>query len=52
MPRKIKIVNVADNVPVINEAVEEPKVETVDEPKVELPPLVEKKLKKQKLRNQ
>ena len=38
MPRKIKVVNVADNAPVINEAVEEPKVEAV----VELPSIVEK----------
>ena len=48
MPRKVKIINVADNVPVINETVEEPKVETVEEPKVELPPVVETKVEEPK----
>ena len=49
MPRKIKIVNVADNVPVISETVEKPKVETVEEPKVELPPVVETKVEEPKV---
>ena len=49
MPRKTKIVNVADNVPVINETVEEPKVETVKEPKVELPPVLETKVEEPKV---